>query len=293
MPSPEFNFKEHTKLLNTKNGAFPLIDYGAGTPILLLHGFPDSKELWQFQIPALAEMGYRVIAPDLRGYGKAPSPLEKEKYTVPMLMSDVIGIIDALEIKKVHLIGHDWGANLAWLLAFYYQHRFITLTAISIGFHKSKGWTSIEQRQKIWYFYLFLQEGLAEQKLADFDWHLCKEILRSHPHKEAIITKLQKPHALTTSLNWYRGSLQHMITQPNIDYTIEEKKQEESIAKIEIPTLGIWGEKDDFLLEDQMKNSVEYTSNFSYKKVANAGHWLMLEKPKELNTLLLDFLKKN
>jgi pimeloyl-ACP methyl ester carboxylesterase len=283
------SFKANTKIIETPNGSFPLVDYGEGTPILLLHGFPDSKELWRYQIPALAAAGYRVIAPDLKGYGNAPSPLEKEQYTVPILMSDVIGILDAIGIKKTHLVGHDWGANLSWLLATYYKHRFSSLTALSIGFHKSAGWTSIEQRQKIWYFYLFLQEGLAEQKLADFDWHLCKEILRSHPKQAEVLERMQKHNALTTSLNWYRGNLQHMVTQPDIDYSTNKSKPEQETPKIEMPVLGIWGEEDDFLLEPQMKNSAEYVSNFTYKKLAKAGHWLMLENPEALNSMMLSF----
>ena len=77
---PNFDSKSNTKIVQTENGSFPLVDYGSGIPVLLLHGFPDSKELWKYQIVSFAKAGYRVIAPDLRGYGDAPSPLEKEKY---------------------------------------------------------------------------------------------------------------------------------------------------------------------------------------------------------------------
>ena len=112
------------KVLSTANGDFTILDEGKGTPVLLLHGFPDSKELWKNQIPALVEAGFRVIAPDLRGYGGSFSPAEKEHYTIPILMSDVIAILDALKLEKVHLIGHDWGAGVAWSLVEFFENRF-------------------------------------------------------------------------------------------------------------------------------------------------------------------------
>ena len=126
--------KAQDKYVQTKNGTFPIIDQGTGTPILLLHGFPDSKEVWKKQIPEFVNAGFRVIAPDLRGYGKAPRPLGKEEYTIPILMNDVIGILDSLKLDKVHLVGHDWGAALSWQLVTFYEKRFFSLTAMSVGY---------------------------------------------------------------------------------------------------------------------------------------------------------------
>ena len=139
-----FLMAQTSKSVSTPNGEFALIDEGAGTPVLLLHGFPDSKRLWQHQIPALVDAGYRVIAPDLRGYGDSPRPLEKEQYAMPLLMGDVIGILDALELEQVHLVGHDWGAALSWTLARYFGHRFLSLTALSVGSLGNSGWDSLE-----------------------------------------------------------------------------------------------------------------------------------------------------
>ena len=86
-----FDFEKHSKKVKIKGEDFSLVDYGSGPVVLLLHGFPDSKLLWKNQIPALADAGFRVIAPDLRGYAGAPQPLEKEKYVMPILMGDEIG----------------------------------------------------------------------------------------------------------------------------------------------------------------------------------------------------------
>jgi len=285
-----FDFESNTKMVQTDNGVFPLIDYGSGIPVLLLHGFPDSKELWKHQIVSFTKAGYRVIAPDLRGYGDAPSPLEKEKYAIPILMDDVVKILDALKLDKVHLIGHDWGAALSWRLATNYEHRFITMTVLSVGYPGNSGWNSVEQRQKSWYFYLFLQEGLAEKTIADYNWEFGKEILKSHGDRDYVLERLQQPNALTTALNWYRGNLQNRLAQPGVAYPITNEKPQLSTNKIEIPVLGIWSDQDNFLLEPQMQLSYLSTKYFTYHKIVGAGHWMMLEKPGELNKIILDYL---
>lgn len=286
------NTNLNSKMIETNNGAFPIIDEGSGIPVLLLHGFPDSKELWTSQIQALSEQGFRVIAPDLRGYGNAPSPIEKEQYAMSILMSDVIGIMNALQLEKVHLVGHDFGASLAWSLTKYYEHRFNTLTVLSVGIPGNPGWATIEQKQKSWYFYFFLQEGLAEKELADYNWKLAKEAFMSHPNLEDVLIRIKKPNALTTALNWYRGNLQHLISQPNVDYLPATKQPEVLDAKIKIPTMGIWSGKDDFLTENQMTQSSVYVEKFRYRKIEDGSHWMMLDKPAEVNRLLIEFFNQ-
>jgi pimeloyl-ACP methyl ester carboxylesterase len=287
------DFTSSTKLVKTANGEFPLIDEGSGIPILLLHGFPDSKELWKNQIPALVEAGYRVIAPDLRGYGDAPSPLEKEKYSIPILMSDVIGILDELKLDKVHLVGHDWGAALSWQLAIYYAHRFNSLTVLSVGIPLSSAWLSMEQRQKSWYFYLFLQEGLAEKTFADNNWEFAKEFFDGHKQSKEVLQRLQQPNALTTALNWYRGNMQNMLAQSNVDYTPTNVEPVIPQNKIQIPVLGIWSDMDFALGEAQMEQSKDFVIDFTYRKIEGAGHWMMLDRPEEVNSEMLNFLSKH
>jgi len=266
-------FAQNSKMIETKNGNFSIIDEGTGTPVLLLHGFPDTKELWKNQIPALVNSGFRVIVPDLRGYGNSPSPLEKEKYSMPILMSDVVEILNSLKLGKVHLIGHDWGAGLSWSLVKYVKDRFLSLTVLSVGAPGNSAWSSIEQRQKSWYFYLFLQEGLAEKTLADNDWEFAREFMASHPNREQIIDHFKQGDNLTTALNWYRGNLQDQLSQPNVDYTPVNEKPSKIKEKIEIPVLGIWSEFDNYLTEALMKKSTEHANNFTYKKIKGAGHW--------------------
>src|SRR5437660_8221624 len=90
---------------------------GDGTPVVLLHGFPDSGRLWRNQVPALAGAGFQVIVPDLRGYGRSDKPAEVEAYGIPLLAMDVLGVLDTVGAEQAHVVGHDWGAALAWVVA--------------------------------------------------------------------------------------------------------------------------------------------------------------------------------
>ena len=98
-------------------GDLAVLDEGAGEPVLLLHGFPDSSHVWRHQVPALVNAGMRVIAPDLRGFGESAKPQEVEAYAMRRLVADVVAVLYALEIERTHVVGHDWGAGLAWAVA--------------------------------------------------------------------------------------------------------------------------------------------------------------------------------
>ncbi len=288
-----FDFEAHTQMVSVKGESFPCVDFGSGPVVLLLHGFPDTRELWKYQIPALAAAGYRVLAPDLRGAGGAPRTLAKEAYAIPRLMIDVIGIMEALKVEKAHLVGHDWGAALAWVLATYQADRFFSLTALSVGAPGSVGWNSFSQREKSWYFYLFLQEGLAEHTIREDDWAFFRTFLQSHRDREAILQRMTEPDALTTALNWYRGNMQDMLAPTDGSWKSPETTAP-SRPTIALPVMGIWGENDPFLLEPQMLGAAERVSgSWTYHTLKGAGHWMMLEKPQKLNKLLLDFFEQH
>lgn len=282
------------KVLPTVNGDFTIIDEGAGVPVLLLHGFPDSKELWNDQVSALVNAGFRAIAPDLRGYGGSVQPLEKESYAVPILMNDVIGILDALNLEKVHLVGHDWGAGLGWSLVEFFEPRFSSFISLSVGSMASTGWLTMEQKQKSWYFYLFLQEGLAEMTLASHNWAFMKQLLGRHVGVDQVIKNFEKnEHALTKALNWYRANLQHLIAQPGVEYAPTNEIPETPVPnQINIPVLGVWSTLDDYLTEAQVTLSADLVTSFTYKKLEGVGHWMTLEAPDKVNAILLDYLNQ-
>src|SRR5690348_1802763 len=123
-------------------------DTGTGTPVVLLHGWPDTGELWWHQIPVLAGAGYRVITPDLRGFGDSGKPTETAAYSGERLVGDVIGLLDALDVPRARLVGHDWGAAIAWMTAAVAGDRVSSVTALSVGHpsaFRSAGW---RQREK-------------------------------------------------------------------------------------------------------------------------------------------------
>ncbi|HEU5440891.1 MAG TPA: alpha/beta hydrolase, partial [Ktedonobacterales bacterium] len=118
----------------TANGLrFFVVDEGAGAPVVLLHGFPDTSYVWRHQISALVGAGFRAIAPDLRGRGKSEWPKRVEDYQLSNIVADVAGIMDALGVERAHIVGHDWGAAVAWLFASLLPQRVDRLVVLSVG----------------------------------------------------------------------------------------------------------------------------------------------------------------
>jgi pimeloyl-ACP methyl ester carboxylesterase len=275
-----------TKTVEIKGEQFPVVDVGTGPAVLLLHGFPDSRLLWRAQVPALVAAGFRVIAPDLRGFGEAPRPTDVRPYRRPFLIADILGILDALSVSHAHLVGHDWGAALTWRLAGSYAQRFDRVVALSVGAPASAGWDTVEQREKSWYFDFFLKTGLAEKELTADNWKLFREWSRGQGDQERYLADLARPGALTAGLNWYRGAFSPLAPGE------EPLPQLPPWDRIRRPVLGVWGDRDPFVLEPQMALSAATVDGpWRYERIAAAGHWMMLDKPDELNRLLLDFLR--
>jgi pimeloyl-ACP methyl ester carboxylesterase len=272
-----------TKMVTVNNMVFPVIDQGTGPAVLLLHGFPDSRFLWRKQIGPLLAAGFRVIAPDLRGYGDAPKPPAVEDYRLPVIAGDVIGILDALGVQQARVVCHDWGAGLGWYLAQTRPDRVERIAAMSVGANGNSGTTTLAQREKSWYFLFFQFEGIAEASLMRNDWALFKEWTRGQGDADRYVKDLSRPGALTAALNWYRANV-----RPQMPAAIAAAVP----PKIGVPAMGLWGESDPFLTEDHVKRSPERLSGpWRYEKIAGAGHWLMLDQPAEVNRLLLEFLK--
>lgn len=275
-----------TRTIELGGEPFPVVDVGTGPPVLLLHGFPDSRFLWRHQVPALSEAGYRVIAPDLRGLGDAPRPTQIRAYRWPFLIADVLGLLDRLGLDRVHLVGHDWGAALAWRVAAWYPDRVDRFVTLSVGAPNSPGWEAIAQREKSWYFDHFCKQGVAEKTLTANDWKLLREWLRGQGDQERYLKDLARPGALTAALNWYRAAF--LPVEPNEPPLPTLPVFE----RVTCPTLGVWGDGDPFLLEPQMAMSAAAVdAPWRYERVTGAGHWLMLDQPVALNRLLLEFLR--
>jgi pimeloyl-ACP methyl ester carboxylesterase len=264
---------------------FHVVDEGKGPVVLLLHGFPDSSRLWRHQIPALTAAGYRVIAPDLRGFGKSARPVGVEHYVIPNLVSDVAGLLDGLGVDRAHVVGHDWGAAIAWACAGILPHRTRTLTAISVGHPAVFGTLPIGQRERSWYMLFFQFEGIAETLLTRHDWALFREFMRNQGDCDYAITELSRPGALTAALSWYRANVPPAA----------QLSEEPMLPPVSVPTMGVWSDGDVYLLEEGMKRSASLVvgAPFRYEKITSAGHWVPIDAAEKLNALLLDFLKCN
>jgi pimeloyl-ACP methyl ester carboxylesterase len=256
-------------------------DEGRGRPVLLLHGFPDSSFVWRSQIPALVGAGFRVVAPDLRGFGASDKPRDVDAYRITTLVEDVIAILDAVELERAHVIGHDWGAAVAWVVAGLHPRRVDRLVAMSVGHPNTQRMPSVEQREKSWYMLWFQFEGLAEELLPRDGWRLLHEWTRGNGDVERYVRELERPGALRAGLNWYRANLS----------PLRELQPRREFPQIRAPTMGMWSSGDDYLLEGPVKRSGEHvTGGWRYERIDDASHWLQLDAPDRVNELLLDFL---
>jgi len=178
---------------------------GAGRPVILLHGFPDSGRLWRHQVPALADAGFQVIVPDLRGYGRSDKPEAVGSYSLLVMAADIRAILADLEIDRAHVVSHDWGASLAWTFATLSPGLVDHLVALSVG-HPATFRRTMEQCQKSSVFGLFQFSGIAERWLSD-DNSTNFRRWSGHPDADPVIAELEATSALTPALNWYRANV--------------------------------------------------------------------------------------
>jgi pimeloyl-ACP methyl ester carboxylesterase len=247
---------------------------------VLLHGWPDTGELWAHQNRTLVAAGYRAIVPDMRGFGASSKPADVSAYAVPALVGDVVGILDALGVDRAHVVAHDWGAAIAWTTAAFAPDRVASVTALSVGHPSSFAAAGWRQRQLSWYMLLFQFPGVAERWLSDNDFRNLRE-WSSHPQIEAVVRRLSEPGALTASLGVYRANLPpESLVTPRPE-----------LPPVTAPAMGVWSSNDFALTEENMKNSGKFVAGpWRYERVEGAGHWLQLDAPGEIDALLLDFL---
>ncbi|WP_268913561.1 alpha/beta hydrolase [Lentilactobacillus sp. SPB1-3] len=259
------------KYMTTSDQTITYYDEGQGEPIFMLHGFPDSADVWRKLIPMFVNQGYRVIAPDMRGFGQSSIPENVGDFSIQFIMADILKLKKFLNIDQpAKLIAHDWGANIGWMLASFYQSEFESYIAISVGhpysYAKDGGF---EQQKKGWYTMAFLFEGLAEELFSQNNWAGLRTFTQNHPELDSHwIPDLSREGRFTAALNLYRANL-----EPH------NNSQTPDIPQSQIPILGIYGTNDLYLSEAQMKNSSKYLDGeFDYVTV-KGGHWLPIDEP--------------
>jgi pimeloyl-ACP methyl ester carboxylesterase len=257
-------------------------DQGTGQPVVLVHGWPDSGRLWRNQVPALVDAGFRVVVPDMRGFGDSDAPENVDAYALPNVIGDVLGLLDHLQIPRAHVVGHDWGAAVVWVLASLAPDRVDHLVALSVGHPGSFRTAGFAQREKSWYMLLFQFTGVAEQWLSDDDWANMRA-WGTHPDGDAVLAELSRPGRLTAGLNWYRANVPpESLVAPPLE-----------LPPVQAPAMGVWSTGDIALLETQMTGSSAFvTGPWRYERLDGPGHWMQLEASDDLNRLLLDFLPR-
>lgn len=246
--------------------------------VLFLHGFPDTADMWTQQIARLHEQGYRCIAPDTVGCGHSQIAAKLRDYNARVIVEDKVALLDHLGLERVDVVGHDWGAILAWLVAGRHPSRVNRLVVLSVGHPTAYARAGLDQKLAGWYIAFFCLGKLAEWLLLGSSRFSLRQLLASHPDLDDVLARLSKPERLIAALRIYRASLKTVLVdrQPSVS----------------APTMGIYSRDDKYLVESQMRNSDRWINADWTYQVLDGGHWIPLENAQELNQLLVQFLSE-
>ena len=255
--------------------------------IVLLHGFPEFWYGWRYQIADLAR-DYRVVAPDLRGYNLSDKPEGVEAYRVKILAADIAGLIEALGGAPVTLVGHDWGAAVAWAVAALYPQlirRLVILNGPHFSTYTREIIFSPEQRRAAQYIHFFRRPDAAKLLAEDGYRRLLRITGATGGDAVKYVEAWSRPGALDAALNYYRA-MPH--PPPLMDEDVIDPKIPELM--INVPALVIWGERDEFILTGNLIGLEYYVPGVKIHRIADATHWVQHEAPEEVNAAIRGFL---
>ncbi len=264
---------------------------GSGPPVLLLHGFPEHWYSWRYQIDALSDAGFSAIAPDMRGYGKTDKP--ERGYDTDTLVADVAGLAKGLGLERYSIVGHDWGAPIAWLCAMHLPD--VEKLAIVNGPHPGiyvQNLLTTSQFIKSWYIYMFQIPGVAERLLSRDNYRSIRTIFKDAQRRapesisdedvERLTDAMKIPGSLRSGLQYYRQLLRQ---SPLSSW--------KKLKKVSVPTSVTWGLKDSALVPDTRKKLEKWVSGpLDLNYIDDAGHFVQQERPDEINRILTGFLQK-
>lgn len=254
--------------------------------VLLLHGFPDFWYGWRRQIAPLADAGFCVVAPDQRGYAESEKPRGIAAYGLDALAGDAIGLIEALRRERASLVGHDWGGAVAWWAAIRRPDRVERLSILNCPHPlvmRRALRRSLAQIRRSWYIGLFQVPRLPEALLRRADHALLARALRGRRERPSDydLTRYREawssPGALTAMVNWYRAMHRHPPPVP-------------ADARVQVPTLLIWGARDRYLGRELARPSVELCDRGELVVIEEASHWVQFDAAEQVNRRLIEFL---
>ncbi|MFC5950886.1 alpha/beta fold hydrolase [Pseudonocardia lutea] len=291
---------------------------GSGRPVILAHGFPELAYSWRHQIPALAAEGYRAVAPDQRGYGGSSRPERVEDYDIHHLTGDLVALLDDLGEERAVFVGHDWGAMVVWNLALLHPERVAGVCGMSVPFvpRAQRPPTEIWREKlagKFFYILHFQQPGVADAEMAKDPARTMRGMLSGlvagdgtrligPDDGRGIVERLPQPESLpgwltqeeldhyaaefartgfTGGINWYRNFDRNWERTPGL-----------AGAHVTVPSFFLAGDADPVLRMTPPDRQAEYLDDLRGEVlVEGAGHWVQQERPTEVNTALLGFLR--
>lgn len=287
--------------LTLHHGALAFTAYaaGAGPLVLLVHGFPDLPATWAPQVQALAKAGYRAVAVTCRGYEAGSRPADAN-YQLTALADDVAAWLDDLNAEQAHLVGHDWGASIAYAAAARNPQRFVSLCTMAVphtGRFAAAMATSVKQLWLSRYIVMFQVRGLAERRLAAKDfayvdtlwqrwspgWDYDKNLTR------AVRQRFAEPGALAAVLAYYRQGTDGKTVQGKLARQLSQQP-------VPVPTLALHGERDGCIDPAIFRQSLvpaDFPAGLEIETLKDCGHFLHREQPEQTNRLLLDWLGRH
>jgi epoxide hydrolase 4 len=270
---------------------------GAGDKLAIcLHGFPELNYSWRYQMPMLAEKGWRVWAPNMRGYGASSRPAGRSNYAINHLLDDVAALIDAAQAEhaasEIMLIAHDWGAVVAWMFAIKKMRPLTKLVIMNVPHPKVARREIVKWRQfwKSWYIFFFQlplipEKGLLRggaQAIKDAFYKMAVDKSRFPPDVLQVYADAAlRPGAMTAMVNYYRALLR--------DYDMEAETGDGMIAT---PTLMIWGEEDAALNIHCTEGTEQWVPSLTLHRLPGVSHWVQQEAPDQVNAMLAEWLAK-
>ncbi len=254
-----------------------------GELVLMLHGFPQTSWSWRLVWPALADAGYRVVAPDQRGYAPGARPEGVAAYGMPLLVADAVGMLDALGATRAHIVGHDWGAAVAWQLAARHPDRVRSLTAVSVphpmAFNDALHGDP-DQRERSQYMKLFRADGgKAEQVLLRDGEQGLRGFFGgagADADVDRYVELMQQPGVLTACLSWYRAA---------------RREDVDNLPPVTVPTMYVWSDQDLALGEVAARDTAGRVAGpYRFEVLTGISHWIPEQAPDVLAGLLLEHL---
>jgi pimeloyl-ACP methyl ester carboxylesterase len=254
-----------------------------GRPVLLLHGFPQTSASWATVTPHLTRAGLRTYAPDQLGYSPGARPDEVAAYSAQNLAQVTADLMTALEMPRADVVGHDWGANVAWTLGAWHPDRVRSLTAVSVphpAAYTAAFRADPEQKERSGYIRLFWQAGKAEEVLLADDARRLRRMLSGSDGENGVpaeaideyVAVLSAPGALTAALNWYRS----MSSDTRVD-------------PVGVPTTYVWSDGDVAIGRTAAEACANYvTGDYRFVALPGVTHWIPEQAPEQLAQAILD-----